>query len=56
MVKEIFCSGYCRALDGSRMVCAEIDGDTVDADCAYPDCPYAPNCDIAKKLSESGVQ
>lgn len=53
MVKEIFCSGYCRALDSSRMVCAEISDDGIDADCAYPDCPYAPNCDIAKKLAQS---
>ncbi len=50
MDKEVFCSGYCRAQDASRMVCAEISGGSIDADCAYPDCPHAMQCDIAQKL------
>ncbi len=53
MEKEIFVSGYCRALDQSRMVEVEIVDMQVSADCAYPDCPYAPNCQIAKKIIEA---
>ena len=52
MEKEIFLSGYCRALDQSRIVEAEISGKEVSADCAYPDCPHAPNCQIAQRLRE----
>ncbi len=53
MEKEIFVSGYCRALDQSRMVEVEICSTEVNADCAYPDCPYAPGCQIALKIKES---
>ncbi len=53
MEKEIFVSGYCRALDQSRMVEVEIRDNEADADCAYPDCPHAPNCQIALKIKES---
>jgi len=53
MEKEIFVSGYCRAIDHSRMVQAEIVGSQVSADCAYPDCPYASNCQIAQKIREA---
>ena len=52
MEREIFVSGYCRALDQSRMVAVEIVGDRVDADCAYPDCPYAPGGPVALKIQE----
>ena len=50
MEKEIFLSGYCRALDQSRMVEVEITDDEVSADCAYPDCPHAASCQIAQKI------
>ena len=53
MEKEIFLSGYCRATDQSRMVEVEICGTEVNADCAYPHCPYAPSCQIALKIKES---
>lgn len=52
MEKEVFLSGYCRALDQSRMVEVEIIGTEVTADCAYPDCPHAANCQIAEKIRE----
>ena len=52
MEQEVFVSGYCRAIDQSRMVAVEISGCQADADCAYPDCPYAPNCQIAAKIHE----
>ena len=51
MEKETVLSGYCRVMDGSRMVmvCGE-NGQITDIDCNYPDCPYAPNCPIAEKI------
>jgi len=53
MEKELFLSGYCRALDQSRLVEVEISGNEVSADCAYPDCPYAPGCQVAQKIKEA---
>ena len=51
--RDIFLSGYCRALDQSRMVEVEIHRGEAEADCAYPDCPYAPNCQISQKIKEA---
>ncbi len=45
---EEFVSGYCKALDSARTVLVE-DG---EADCAWPDCPYAPACPVAGKIGE----
>ena len=53
MEKEIFVTGYCRALDQSRMVEVEITDHEVNADCAYPDCPHALGCPIAQKIKEA---
>ena len=50
MDEEIILSGYCRAIDQSRMVTAEIYDGEKTADCAYPDCPYAPTCKIGQQL------
>lgn len=52
MEKEVFVSGYCRVLDQSRMVEVEICDGKVCADCAYPDCTHAFNCQIAQKIRE----
>jgi len=53
MEKEAFFSGYCRCTDGSRTVMAEKEAHTLlEADCGYPQCVYAPNCPIAKKITE----
>lgn len=53
MEDEKIFSGYCRTLDQSRMVTVELtDGRIDDVDCLYPDCVYAPNCPIAKKIDE----
>ena len=49
---EVFVSGYCRATDGSRTVTAEAYEGQWEADCAWPDCPFAPSCPIAKELNE----
>ena len=53
MEQEVFLSGYCRAMDQSRMVAAVTeDGVLAEVDCGYPDCPYAPGCPIAEKISQ----
>ena len=53
MEKERFFSGYCRQIDNSRMVAAvKENGVLLEVDCCYPDCPYAPNCTVAEKITE----
>ena len=53
MEQEKIFSGYCRQLDGSRMVevIAE-DGRVTEVDCCYGNCTHAPNCNIAKAIQE----
>jgi hypothetical protein len=54
MEQERFFSGYCKALDQSRMVSAVMEnGELTEVDCAYPNCPHAPGCPIAAALEES---
>ena len=54
MEKELFFSGYCRALDGQRMVCVVMEnGEVTECDCAYPNCPHAAVCLIAEKIENS---
>ena len=50
-MEEIILTGYCRALDQSRMVEVETSGETLTADCAWPDCPHCSSCLIAKQLN-----
>ena len=52
MEKELFFSGYCRAMDQSRMVEVVITDSETEADCAWPNCPHAPSCQIAQKIKE----
>ena len=52
MEKETFCTGYCRALDQSRMVTAEKEDGQWYVDCNYGSCPYEDRCTIAKELKE----
>ena len=54
MEKEIFISGYCRALDQSRMVeLVTDDGELIEVDCGYGNCIPEPNCQIAKQIREA---
>ena len=54
MEQERFFSGYCKAMDQSRMVAALYEnGRLTEVDCAYPDCPHAPGCPIGKQLAEN---
>lgn len=53
MERETFISGYCRNIDGSRMVSVEAeDQELTDVGCDYGSCPYQPNCTIAQKIEE----
>ena len=53
MEQEVFFSGYCRQIDGSRTVCVYVvDGRLEEADCCYGSCVYAPNCPVAKQIDE----
>ncbi len=53
MEQEVFCSGYCRALDQSRMVAVVTeDGNLVEVDCGYAHCIYAPSCPVAREIDE----
>ena len=50
---EKFFSGYCRQLDGSRMVEVILqDGQIEEVDCCYGSCIYEPNCQIALRIEE----
>lgn len=53
MEREAFYSGYCRQCDASRMVAVVAEGNTLlEADCCYPDCSYAPDCPVARKIAQ----
>ena len=50
---EKYISGYCRQLDGSRMVEVILDGRTItEVDCCYGNCIHQGNCQIAKDIEE----
>ena len=51
METEKFFSGYCRCLDGHRMVevIAE-NGEVTQVDCNYDVCPHVASCEIAKSI------
>ena len=53
MEKECFFSGYCRQLDGSRMVEVIVEnGQLTEVDCCFESCIYAPNCTIAESIRQ----
>ena len=53
METEKFLSGYCRQIDGSRMVEAVLeDGQLTEADCCYGSCVYQSNCTVARQIDE----
>ena len=47
---EKILTGYCRCIDGHRMVTAEKEDGAWCADCNFGNCPYEVNCEIAKDL------
>lgn len=54
MEKECFFGGYCRQLDGSRMVEAVLeDGQLTEVDCCYGSCIYESSCPIAAEIHQA---
>ena len=52
MEREKFFSGYCRDIDGGRMICAVMDnGELLEADCDFPTCPFIQECTIANEIT-----
>ena len=50
---ETFVSGYCRQLDGSRMVEVIVEnGAVTETDCCYGSCVYQSNCTIARQIDQ----
>ncbi len=53
MEKEVFCTGYCRQIDASRMVEVILeDGKLTEVDCGFETCVYRPNCPVARQILE----
>ncbi len=53
MEEEKFFSGYCRQIDGSRMVEVILeDGKITEVDCCHGNCVYQGSCPIAKEIDE----
>ena len=53
MEQEKIFSGYCRQLDGSRIVEVILeDGEITEVDCCYGSCIHEGNCPIAKEIHE----
>ncbi len=54
MEKELYVSGYCRALDAARTVEVILeDGTVTEVDCAWPNCIHCSVCLIAKQIEEA---
>ncbi len=54
MEKECFFSGYCRQLDGSRVVEAVLEeGKLTEVDCCYGSCIYESSCPIAAEIQKA---
>lgn len=52
-MEEHIVSGYCRAIDQSRMVTVETEGGMFsDVDCGYGGCLYEKSCPIAKTIAK----
>ena len=52
MMEEKFVSGYCRQLDGSRMVEVILEnGKLEEVDCLYGSCVYQSQCTIAQQIA-----
>lgn len=50
-MEEAYVSGYCRQLDGSRVVEAILEnGKLTEVDCLYGQCIYQENCPVAAEL------
>lgn len=53
MEQELYLSGYCRMLDGSRTVELLVeDGELSEADCCYGSCIHESVCQIAQRIRQ----
>ncbi len=52
MEEELILTGYCRCIDGHRMVTAEWEDGQWCADCSFGSCPYEAACEIGKRLAD----
>jgi hypothetical protein len=53
MEMEKYLSGYCRRLDGSRMVEVILtDNAVTEVDCDYGTCPFQSECTIAASIRD----
>ncbi len=54
MEEELFFTGYCRQLDGSRTVTLVTEnGALTEVDCCYGSCIYESSCTVAQAMSEA---
>ena len=52
-MSEHYLTGYCRCLDGSRIVEVVVeDGKLDECDCLYGECKFQCQCTIAKEIGE----
>ena len=52
-MSEHYLTGYCRCLDGSRIVeVVTEDGKVEECDCGYGDCKFQSQCTIAQNIEE----
>lgn len=49
-------SGYCRTIDGARIVLCEIDASEAEIGCDYTCCCYREQCCIGQMITELLVQ
>ena len=49
---ETVFSGYCRRIDGARIVLAETDGADTEPDCEHASCAYRSECPLFRKITE----
>ena len=49
---EVIVSGYCRVVDGNRILCCDFSEEEPDTDCLYPDCEFAAVCTLIKAAYE----
>ncbi|MBR6430031.1 MAG: hypothetical protein IKS27_02360 [Oscillospiraceae bacterium] len=56
MPEEFMVSGYCRVIDGNRILVCEPDGNGgVDTGCKYPRCDFAPVCKLIQSALEQAA-
>ena len=52
MNDELIVTGYCRKLDGNRVLCCEWEDGEWSTDCLYPYCDFASVCKLIEKVKK----